>query len=96
MVLSSRNRKEVMSVASPVRQAAGVQSTADKIRALARANGVTYEPGPRDAWANKVTELAGDSVQLDDIENLILALERAKVLTGTEATKLHIAYYHEK
>jgi hypothetical protein len=72
------------------------QSAADKIRELARVHGVSYVPGPRDAWAQKVTELSGDDVLLDEVENLILALERAKVLTGAEATQLHIAYYHEK
>ena len=41
-------------------------------------------------------ELSQTRMRLDEVENLILALERAKVLTGAEATQLHIAYYHEK
>jgi hypothetical protein len=85
-----------MSVALPDRRRPSVQSTADKIRALARAHGVVYEPGPRDEWANKVTELAGDTVQLDEIELTLLALRRAGVISKPERVQLHAAYLGER
>ncbi|MGN8119204.1 hypothetical protein [Labrys sp. 22185] len=71
-------------------------STAERVRRLARQHGVTYTPGPRDAWAGKVTELAGDAIEPDEIRDLILALQRAEVVTQAEAMQLNIAYYHEK
>jgi hypothetical protein len=91
----SGKRNIIMTVAARAKSTHN-QSTADKVRALARAHGVAYVPGPNDAWARKVTELSGDDVRLDEVQNLILTLSRAKVVSKAEAVQLHIAYYHEK
>ena len=71
-------------------------STAERVRRLARQHAVSYTPGPRDAWASKVTELACDAIEPDEIRDLILALQRAEVVNQTEAMQLNIAYYDEK
>lgn len=65
---------------------------ADDVRMLARVNKVRYEPGALDAMAGKITELAGDAVELDEIELLIVALGRAGVLSGPQAAKLQARY----
>lgn len=62
--------------------------TAEHIRALAAEHGVSYAPAKRDAWAQDVTRLAGDSVVLDEIELLLVALQRAGHLTRPAALKL--------
>ena len=71
---------------------AGKTAVAEDIRQLARQHGVTYEASALDAWADQVTRLAGDDVELDDVENLLVALVRAKAITSKESTILHAAY----
>ena len=70
----------------------GKAKVAEDIRQLARQHGVTYEASALDAWADQVTRLAGDDVELDDVENLLVALVRAKAITSKESTILHAAY----
>lgn len=67
-------------------------AVADEIRRLAKESGITYEATALDAWADHVTRLAGDDIELDGIENLLVELERAGVVTGPQATRLHAAY----
>jgi hypothetical protein len=69
-----------------------VRSVAEEIRALARQHGVVYEPTPLDELGNVITRLAGDDVELDETERLLLALRRAGHLTSAEATRLHGEY----
>lgn len=69
-----------------------VRSVAEEIRALARRHGVVYAPTPLDELGNAITRLAGDDVELDDTERLLLALRRAGYLTSAEATRLHGEY----
>jgi hypothetical protein len=69
-----------------------VRSVAEEIRALARQHGVAYEPTPLDELGNVITRLAGDDVELDETERLLLALRRAGYLTSAEATRLHGEY----
>jgi hypothetical protein len=69
--------------------------TATAILNLARDHGVTYRPTKVDAWADHVTRLADDDVVLDDIELLLLELERSGQLTGPEAARLQVNYLRE-
>jgi hypothetical protein len=71
-------------------------SVAGFVRSLAEEHGVVYVPGPYDAWANKVTELCGDEVVSDDIDNLILALRRTNVITKQQRMWLIVACYKER
>jgi hypothetical protein len=75
--------------------AATKPTVADQIRALAESHNVTYQELGLDRWANKVTALAGDKVELDDIEELLIALKRNGVLTNEQMTQFQIAYLRE-
>lgn len=58
------------------------------IRHLARQNGVTYQRLPDDNIATVATRLAGDEVVTDDVEDLIVALHRANVISGEQMVEL--------
>jgi hypothetical protein len=70
-------------------------STAAHIRELAQNCGVGYVPTRRDALAHHITRLAGDEVELDEVEQLLIALQRAGHLTRVEAVRLQARYLHE-
>lgn len=67
----------------------GKAKVAEDIRQLAREHGMTYEASALDAWADQVTRLAGDDVELDDVENLLVALVRAKAITSSRHRVQH-------
>lgn len=69
--------------------------TATAILDLARRHGVAYRPTIADAWAHHVTRLADDEVVLDEIELLLLGLERAGYLSGPDAARLQVNYLRE-
>ncbi len=69
--------------------------TATAIRALVERHGITYVPTTTDAWARHVTRLAGDGVQLDEIELLLIALQRAGHLSRPDALALQVKYLRE-
>ena len=66
------------------------------IRALAAKHNVSYVETTLDVWANKITELCGDDVQLGEIELILVALQRAGHMTGREATQLQAEYLRER
>jgi hypothetical protein len=69
--------------------------TASAIISLAAQHGVTYRPTVADIWAQEVTRLADDEVTLDDIELLLIALQRAGHLSRPEALRLQVNYLRE-
>jgi hypothetical protein len=69
--------------------------TATTVRALARQHHVVYSQMPTDRLARDMTRLAGDSIELDEIEQLIVALQRAGHLTRIEAVRLTARYRRE-
>ena len=69
--------------------------TATAVRAMARQHQVSYSPSPMDRLADHMTRLAGDVIELDDIERLIVALQRAGHLTRVEAVQLTARYRRE-
>ncbi len=71
------------------------QNTATVIQRMARRYGVTYVPTPNDAWAGHITRLAGDSVELDPIEQTLIALQRAGRLSRPRLIELQAAYLNE-
>jgi hypothetical protein len=71
-------------------------SARERILALARAHSVAYRPNALDDLGNAITRLSGDDVELDDIELLLLALERAGCVSTDEADDLHIAYMRQR
>ena len=73
----------------------GQKYIAADIRALAKRHKVAYTETAIDAWARDITRLAGDDVSLDEIELLLIALQRAGHLSRPEALKLQVNYLRE-
>ena len=65
------------------------------IRTLARTHQVTYSEGPNDCLAHHISRLAGDTVELDEIEQLLIGLVRAERFTRPEMILLQAAYLRE-
>lgn len=73
------------------------QNVAAYILDLAARHGVRYEKGPDDDLAVAlITRLSVEEVAMDDVENLLLALARAKVVSTRELLSLQYAYLQEK
>ncbi|MGA7787951.1 MAG: hypothetical protein WCA56_07270 [Xanthobacteraceae bacterium] len=70
-------------------------ATAARILELARKYRVAYVGTQRDTLASNITRLAGDDVQLDDIEQLLIALQRNGHLTRVEMVQLQASYLRE-
>ncbi|AUC99089.1 hypothetical protein CWS35_36210 [Bradyrhizobium sp. SK17] len=70
-------------------------STAEHIRALARTFHVSYSEGPNDRLAHHITRLAGDTVELDEVEQLLIGLVRAGRITRPEMILLQARYLRE-
>ncbi|AKO51361.1 hypothetical protein ABA45_02095 [Marinobacter psychrophilus] len=63
---------------------------------LATELGIRYHPTPDDTLAEIATRLAGDDVVTDEIEDLIVTLKRAGVISGNEMGTLLSRYLSEK
>lgn len=74
---------------------APLSKTYTAILALAKKHGVAYTRTANDVWAQDVTRLADDDVELDGIELLLIELQRAGHLSRPEALKLQAKYLHE-
>lgn len=72
-----------------------LQKTAAAILTLAKRHGVAYTRTANDAWAKDVTRLADDDVTLDEIELLLIELQRTGHLSCPEALKLQVNYLRE-
>ena len=58
------------------------------IISTARQHGVSHAPTAADDWAWDITRLADDDVTLDDVELLLIELQRAGHLSRPEALRL--------
>jgi hypothetical protein len=65
------------------------------IRELARKHHVHYVRAPNDTLAHHITRLAGDDVELDEIEQLLIALQRGGYLSRSELVLLQASYLRE-
>ncbi|MCC8984792.1 hypothetical protein [Bradyrhizobium acaciae] len=70
-------------------------STAAHIQALARRFRVSHSEGPNDRLAHHISRLAGDTVELDEIERLLIGLVRAERTTRPEMILLQARYLRE-
>lgn len=68
---------------------------AARIRKMAEEHHVAYVRASHDTLAHYITRLAGDDVQLDEIEQLLIALQRSGHLSRTEMVQLQAAYLRE-
>lgn len=66
------------------------------VRALAAEHGVTLEQDAYAKMAQVLTALAGDDVELDEVERLLVALKRAGVIQGAEMVLLQAEYLRTK
>ena len=70
-------------------------STAARIRELAAQHRVTYLPTQADMLANDMTRLSGDTITFDEIECMLVALQRAGHITRSDAVQLQAQYLRE-
>jgi hypothetical protein len=70
-------------------------ATAARIRKMAQKYHVVYVRTSRDLQAHHITRLAGDDVELDEIEQLLIALQRSGHLSRAEMVQLQAAYLRE-
>jgi len=77
------------------RQTAAVKLTERVIRRLAERNHVDYLQTANDVLANHISRLAGDDVELDLIEQMVIALQRAGHLSRVQAVRLQARYLRE-
>lgn len=63
---------------------------------LAKKHSVEYQRTSTDVLADTITRLADDDVQMDGIECLLIALERAGVVESESVVPLHVNYLREK
>ena len=68
---------------------------ADRIRRMAEERHVVYVRTPLDSFAHHVTRLAGDDVHFDEIEQLLIALQRGGHLSRAAMIQLQAAYLRE-
>lgn len=73
----------------------GETPVAGHIRKMAQQHNIAYVRWPRDALAHHITRLAGDDVEFDDIEQLLVALQRSGHLSRAEMVQLQAAYLRE-
>lgn len=64
--------------------------------ALAKCHNVSYTYSSMDQFADSVTSLAGDDVQHDHIEDLLVALKRAGKLSMQQVAQLSVNYLRER
>ncbi len=62
------------------------------IHDLAARHGVIYQQTALDQLSDAYARLSDSDVELDETENLITALRRAKVISDDEGSDLHDAY----
>ena len=63
---------------------------------LAKQHDVEYQRTSTDVLADTITRLADDDVQMDVVECLLIALERAGVVESESVVPLHVNYLREK
>jgi DNA topoisomerase IA len=77
------------------RQTATANATARIIQNLAAQNHVTYHATDNDRLAHHMTRLAGDVIELDPIEQLLIGLQRAGRINRALMVRLQARYLRE-
>ncbi len=70
-------------------------STAALIGEMAARYKVSYVPTQSDLLANHITRLSSDNVELDEIECMLIALQRAGHITRDQLVHLQACYLRE-
>ena len=66
------------------------------VRALARVSQVKFIRTPLDEWAETATQLAGDDIRSGPVQDLLVALKRAGVISSDELAALLINFLRER
>jgi hypothetical protein len=66
-----------------------------EIRELAFLNGIHGDKTEFDEWCESVSANAGDDIQSDEVELLLIGLGRLDTLDGVKLTRLHNRYLEE-
>jgi hypothetical protein len=74
----------------------GAGGVAAWTRATAERHSVRAQPEPVDTFADAVSRLSDAEVDLDPIERLLLAIERAGIVDSHQGVLLHAAYLCQK
>lgn len=69
---------------------------ANHIRQLAKSHNISNVQDNISRMAVKITSLAGDNIELDGVEQLLINLKRKGVLTKNEILALQASYLKEK
>lgn len=77
-------------------QLAACESVKDCVHALARQHGVVYVSSPLDRFAEAITRVCGDDVELDETQDLLIALVRAGIIRKEDLVFIHARYLSEK
>lgn len=64
----------------------------ETIRAMAREHGIVAERTATDDLADTITNLAGDDVVHDEVEDLVVTMQRKGIITADQATALYGDY----
>jgi hypothetical protein len=72
-----------------------LMTTAQYVRNLAQKEGISFNPIYADRWANAVTNLAGDEVQSDSTDDLLVALTRSGKITPKVMVELVIQHHRD-
>ena len=70
-------------------------STAAFIQQMAARHKVAYVPTRADLLANDMTRLADDTIKLDEVECLLIALQRAGHISRDQLVQLQARYLRE-
>lgn len=70
-------------------------STAALIRDMAAKHNVSYVATRSDLLANDITRLSSDNVRLDEVECMLIALQRAGHINRNEVIHLQARYLRE-
>ena len=76
-------------------QTATASATARVIRNLAEQNHVTYRVTDSDRLAHDISRLAGDVIEFDPIEQLLIGLQRAGRIDRALMVRLQARYLRE-
>ncbi|NTF17160.1 hypothetical protein G6L37_01780 [Agrobacterium rubi] len=69
----------------------------ETIRQIAQQHGIDPNPSYQDEWADKIAELSGqENNRSDEVEQLLINLRRAKVITSQRSRALFAEYMEEK
>ncbi|MDD0999682.1 hypothetical protein D3C87_1087330 [compost metagenome] len=71
-------------------------SVASQVRQLAKDHHITADPDGMSRMAVTITRMAGDIVELDGIEQLLVNLKKKGVLSKTETLALQGRYLQER